>query len=62
MNELTLEEIEIILTSLDYTKQKFQSYTDYPSYEFKQQRIAEVKKVIEKVRAIKKAMKSKVVA
>jgi hypothetical protein len=59
MEDLTLEELELILTSLDYTKQKFQSYSYYPSYEFKQQRIAEVKIIIEKVRAIKKAMKSK---
>jgi hypothetical protein len=46
-DKLTIEDVDMILTSLDYTKRAFADYKDYPSYEFKQQRIADVEKVIE---------------
>ena len=42
-----------ILESLGYTKCDFQDYRDYPSYEFKQQRIADVERVIERVRVLR---------
>ena len=50
--DLTVDECYELVTSMDYTIQKFQNYTGYPSYEFKQERIAEAKAIRAKVRAI----------
>jgi hypothetical protein len=44
------DDFSLILESLNYTKRAFQDYGSYPSYEFKLQRIGEVKSVIQKVR------------
>lgn len=51
--KLSLEDIDFILQSLKYTKDKFENY-EYPSYEFKRKRLDDVEKVISKVSAIKK--------
>lgn len=53
---LTLEDIDFLLESLKYTKDKFEN-TEYPSYEFKRKRLDDVEKVISKVREIKKDIK-----
>lgn len=55
IDELTTEDLELILQALGYQKQAFADYKDYPSYEFKQAQIARVEGVIEKVRAIRNA-------
>jgi len=52
--ELTREEIEMLLTSLEYTKRNFENYTQYPSYEFKLARIKEVDDLRAKLRETKK--------
>jgi len=39
---LTDDQWALIQESLGYTKQKFENYTGYSSYEFKQQRIEDV--------------------
>jgi hypothetical protein len=41
---------DLIITSLEYTKKAFSEYTHYPSYEFKQERIADVESVIRKIK------------
>ena len=53
MEELTLSDLELILTSLDYSIRAFESYRDYPSAEMKAARIAEAKAVKRKVAALK---------
>ena len=50
---LTRGDCELILESLRYTQKAFEEYADYPSYEFKQERLAEVRRTMEKVRTIK---------
>ncbi len=65
--ELTLEDIAFILESLRYTEKAFREYPissehyptprAYPSYEFKQERLAEVHRVQRRVKALKKRMK-----
>ena len=57
-DRLTTEELDLILESLRHTKQAFADYKDYPSYEFKQARVAIVESVIEKIRAIRNARQS----
>ena len=52
--ELTVDDLNFILQSLEYTEKAFREYTEYPSYEFKQQRIADVRAVKEKIRAMKR--------
>ncbi len=52
--KLTPQDLEFILESLKYTKLKFEEYKDYPSNEFKQQRVKEVHDVIAKVKAVLK--------
>ena len=51
MKELTLDDLYLIRESLGYTVRAYENYTDYPSYEFKQQQIAEARAVLNKVRA-----------
>ena len=57
MNELTETEKKFIITSLEYTKKKFTEegiapWGNYPSYEFKQERLKEVNELIEKIKGI----------
>ena len=54
-NELTKTELDFILTALEFTKSKFENYS-YPTYQLKLERIAEVEKLMDKVREIKKAI------
>lgn len=55
--ELTLEDIDLIIESLEHTKQAVREYTDYPDYEFKQQRLAAAQRAQDRMRALKKRMK-----
>ena len=57
MTELTRDDLYFILESLDFTLQRFQDYDRYPSYEFKQERIAEVQSLQKKIRAMRKERK-----
>ncbi len=50
--QLTSQEVEFILTSLDYTRRGFES-TDYPTAELRKARFDEVDRVVAKVRAIR---------
>jgi hypothetical protein len=54
-DQLTREDFDLVLQALEYQKQAFADYKDYPSYEFKRSQIARVESVIEKIRAIRKA-------
>jgi hypothetical protein len=52
--QLTKQELEMLVTSMEYTKQAFQSYGDYPSFEFKLKRIGEAKELLNKLCQVKK--------
>ncbi len=52
--EINIEDLELILESLRYTKLRFEEYDQYPSYEFKQKRIMNVVSVITKVEKLKR--------
>lgn len=54
--DLTADEIGEVQTAIDYAIRKFENYQDYPSYEFKQQRVAEMKTIRAKVREIKRQL------
>ena len=54
ITKLTSQDLEFILESLKYTKIKFEEYSDYPSNEFKQQRVKAVDDVIAKVKIVLK--------
>lgn len=54
INNLTPQEIAMILESLSYTKLKFEEYDKYPSFEFKQKRVKEVNDLILKIKKIRK--------
>jgi hypothetical protein len=49
-SELESSELELVLDSLRYTKQAFEQYERYPSDEFKAGRVAEVQRLIDKLR------------
>jgi hypothetical protein len=51
---LSKQDWEMILESLKYTKLKFEEYDKYPSYEYKQKRIAEVNQLISKIKTLEK--------
>jgi hypothetical protein len=53
-DQLTTEDLDLILESLRYTKQ-VRSEHKYDSYEFKQAQVARLESVIEKIRAIRNA-------
>lgn len=59
MNELTDEDLEVILTSLEMAAHKIGEYQRYPSYEYKQQRLREVNNVRAKVLAAKRERNGK---
>jgi len=48
--QLTGFEIDMIIESLQYTKQAKENYDRYPSYEFKRAQVAQVEAVLEKLR------------
>lgn len=50
--EYTTEELQFIKESLRYTLEKFQGYQDYPSFEFKMQRVKYVQSIIDKTSKI----------
>lgn len=54
MRPLSARQCELIILSLQLIKRNFESYQNYPSYEFKRQRIEEVESVIEAIREAKK--------
>lgn len=54
MISLNKNDLDVILQSLEYTKQNFENSQQYPSYEFKQQRLEEVNAVISKIQGLKK--------
>lgn len=64
MEAFTMPELDMLITSMEYTQTKFRDtgvepYGPYPSYEFKQQREAEAHAVITKLRALRRALKCK---
>ena len=56
--DLTSEDVEFILTSLDYTRLNVES-TSYPTYELRRERFDELDRVVAKVRAIRDCLREK---
>lgn len=56
-DELIADDWNMIIQSLEHTRQKFRDYTGYPSPEFKQQQIDAVTALLKKVRTAKKGAK-----
>jgi len=54
--ELTGDDYDFILTSLDFTRQAFENYS-YPTYEFKLEQLKKVKDIIAKIRQLGKELK-----
>lgn len=53
MTDLTREEVDFLLTSLGFTRERFRQY-DYPGgHEQRRNRIEECERVMEKIRAIR---------
>jgi hypothetical protein len=52
--DLTKSDIELLLESLRYTRQKFETYQEYPNEAFRAAQLAHVDAVIEKLVAAKK--------
>lgn len=52
-SDLTRADVEFILESLKYTRLRFEEYQDYPSYDFKQDRLTTLEGVTAKVRALR---------
>jgi hypothetical protein len=49
MDDLTLEDLKVIQESLKYTILKFEDYQGYPSEEYRQKRINDIKPVAHKI-------------
>lgn len=56
--DLTRADLDLALQSLRFTRQAFEAYRypDYPSFEFRDQRIADVDLVASKLRAIRRGV------
>jgi hypothetical protein len=52
--ELNIHDLDVILLSLEYSKQRVADYPHHPSYEFKQQQLAPILETMRKVRALRK--------
>lgn len=48
--EITVEELQLVIESLTYSKQKIENYELYPNDEFKKGRIESVEKLIKKLK------------
>lgn len=57
MTDLDRSDCELIIQSLQYTRQEFERYEHYPSEEFRRERIADVDSALTKVRALRKESK-----
>ena len=53
---LTIDDCEMVLESLRYTRKAFADYKDYPSAAFRTERIAKVDSVRDKVMSLKRAI------
>lgn len=58
LTELTGSDIDLILESLSYTRQRFATYDRYPSEDFRQSRLADVDSTIAKVRHLRSGSSS----
>ena len=57
MGSLSIEDLEAIQESLKYTILKFEDYQGYPSYEFKQKRIEDIRTLSFKVNGLIQELK-----
>jgi hypothetical protein len=51
-DQLTDDDMGVVLESLKYYKDRIENYQGYPSYEFKQQQMRRVESVIAKMRLV----------
>lgn len=54
--DLTVEDIDVILESLKYSRHYVENYQGHPSYEFKQKRLEGINNAEAKIRALKKEL------
>lgn len=59
LEQFSLEDLNVIKESLTYTKQKFEDYQSYPSYDFKLKRVNEVNDVLIKINDLIKNKRNK---
>jgi len=52
MEALTSKDLIVIKESLEYTRHKFENYQEFPSYEFKQQRLNDVNETLNKIQKL----------
>jgi hypothetical protein len=55
---ITRDDVQLILESLSFTKEKFESYQKYPTREFQDSRVADVKTAIKHVREYRDQLKA----
>ena len=53
-HQLTIEDLDFILASLEYTKKNFRESKDHPDYKFKQSQLKKVEDLANKIKVIKK--------
>ena len=56
-DELTVAELDEIVTALQYARRSIENCTSYPSYEYRRQRLDENHALLTKVRAWRKKAK-----
>ncbi len=54
-NQLTLEDLDLILESLQYKKEAYRDSEKHPDYEFKQSQLKRVDDLADKIRSIIKS-------
>jgi hypothetical protein len=55
--QLSLEELDVILESLQYSKQRIEDYDKHPSYEFKRSQLERIERTVERVRALRNSLR-----
>ena len=57
MTDINRSDCDLIIRSLQYTRQEFERYEHYPSEEFRRERIADVDSALTKIRVLRKESK-----
>ena len=55
--ELSVQDFDRIIESLQFTRQHLEDYDGHPSYEFKRDRVAEVDETLNKARQHRRTLK-----
>ena len=52
--ELTIDDLNFIIYSLEETKKKFENYEHYPDENFRKESVKKVKDIVAKIKGLKK--------